>query len=340
MLEELKQTIDQMRNEAKSVLDAASDSEALESFRNAYLGRKGKVRDLFAMMGNVAAEARSEAGQAVNAFKNELEGLFEARSGGNGGSAKASGPMVDVTLPGTRPPIGRLHPVYECMDDIVSAFVALGFDVALGPEIEDEFHNFEALNIPADHPARDGFDTYYVDGKNLLRSHTSPVQIRTMMKRKPPLRVIAPGRVYRPDTPDASHSPMFHQVEGLMVGEDVSFANLKGLLLTFAREFFGAETDVRFRPSFFPFTEPSGEVDISCIICGGGGCSACKHSGWMEILGAGMVDPAVYDAVGYDATNLTGFAFGMGVERIAMLRHGITDIRLFTENHREFLEQF
>ncbi|RME64224.1 MAG: phenylalanine--tRNA ligase subunit alpha, partial [Nitrospirae bacterium] len=250
----------------------------------------------------------------------------------------------DVTVPGVFVPCGKAHPVHQVMDEIIDIFVAMGFEVEEGPEIELDYYNFEALNIPKDHPARDMQDTFYVSSEKstaevLLRTHTSPVQIRGMMKRTPPFRFIAPGKVYRRDA-DVSHTPMFHQVEGLMVGEDVSFAHLKGVLEFFIKRLFGPDTPVRFRPSYFPFTEPSAEVDIGCIICGGKGCRVCKQTGWLEVLGSGMVHPNVFKAVGYDPDRVRGFAFGLGVERLTMLKFGIDDIRLFFENDIRFLSQF
>ncbi|HVR86593.1 MAG TPA: phenylalanine--tRNA ligase subunit alpha, partial [Planctomycetota bacterium] len=252
----------------------------------------------------------------------------------------AATPKVDLSLPGRAPELGRRHPIYKTWDEICRVFMKLGFDVVYGPEIETEEHNFEALNIPLDHPARDGFDTFYIDPPYLVRSHTSPVQIRTMKERKPPIRVIAPGKVFRPDKPDAGHSPMFHQIEGLIVGPGITFAHLKGVLDLFAKSMWGGRTNIRFRPSYFPFTEPSAEVDVSCFICGAKGCPVCKGSGWVEILGSGMVHPKVLAGCGIDAERNTGFAFGMGVERITMLKYGVPDIRRFYENHFAFLRQF
>jgi phenylalanyl-tRNA synthetase alpha chain len=326
----------------KAFADAASP-ETLEKAERDVLGRQGSLRDIFKSVPALPPDQRGPAGSAVNRLKGELETALVARKQALAAAPPApaaKGPLFDVTLPGRAPRLGGRHPIYATLEAILRVFEKLGFDVARGPEIETEWHNFEALNIPLEHPAHDQWDTYYVDADRLLRSHTSPVQVRTMQKVKPPLRIVAPGRVFRPDTIDASHAQMFHQVEGLMVGERVSFADLKGVLTIFAREFYGARTEMRFRPSFFPFTEPSAEVDISCILCGGKGCPACKGRGWMEILGAGMVHPRVFEAVGYDPEQVSGFAFGMGVERIAMLRYGIRDIRLFTENHARFLEQF
>jgi phenylalanyl-tRNA synthetase alpha chain len=327
---------------ARTAFAGAATPEALEKAERELLGRQGRLRDLFKAVTSLPADQRGPAGSAVNRLKGDLETLLAARKQALAAAPAAApkGPLFDVTLPGRPPRLGGRHPVYATLEAILRVFEKLGFDVARGPEIETEWHNFEALNIPLEHPAHDQWDTYYVDADRLLRSHTSPVQVRTMKQVRPPLRIVAPGRVFRPDTIDASHAQMFHQVEGLMVGERVSFADLKGVLTIFAREFFGARTEMRFRPSFFPFTEPSAEIDISCILCGAKGCPACKGRGWMEILGAGMVHPRVFEAVGYDPEQVSGFAFGMGVERITMLGYGIRDIRLLTENHARFLEQF
>ncbi len=266
--------------------------------------------------------------------RNVEEGLELVRSG------KFYVVVIDITMPGIAPEEGRLHPITKVLDEINGIFVSLGFAIAEGPEIENEFYNFEALNIPLEHPSRDAFDTFYLKKDILLRSHTSTVQIRIMEKEKPPIQAIMPGRVYRPDAVDASHSFMFHQVEGLMVDKGIRFSDLKGMLNLFTKRMFGKKTKMRFRPSFFPFTEPSAEVDISCIICGGRGCRVCSHTGWLEILGAGMVHTRVFEAVGYPPRKYTGLAFGMGVERIAMLKYGVDDIRLFFENDIRFLKQF
>jgi phenylalanyl-tRNA synthetase alpha chain len=311
--------------EIRAQFDAEANTPP-EKLRSKYVGREGIVRDLFTIVAKLPPDQKGAAGRRVNEFKTELETRLDRLGDAR---PKETGPAIDATLPGQAPPPGRRHPVYRVWDEIVTLFQRLGFDVVYGPEIEDEVHNFEALNIPLEHPSRDAFDTFYIEKPWLLRSHTSPVQIRTMKERKPPIRVIAPGKVFLPDKPDAGHSPMFHQVEGLMIGEDVTFAKLKGVLELFAKSMWGADTKIRFRPSFFPFTEPSAEVDVSCFICGAKGCPACKQSGWMEILGSGM-----------DSEKYTGFAFGMGVERICMLKYGIPDIRLFYENHFGFLRQF
>ena len=332
--------ISALREKAIAEFRAAADAAAVEAAENRHLGRKGSLRDLWGAIGKLSPDEKGPAGKALNALKTELEtevGTARKRTGKAGPAARDA---FDISLPGERPVVGLRHVVYRTMDEMKEVFLRLGFSIVYGPEIETEHNNFEALNIPLEHPSRDGFDTFYLDQTHLLRSHTSPVQIRAMQSMKPPLRIVAPGRVFRPDTPDASHSPMFHQMEGLMVGPDVSFADLKGVLGIFTRLMFGPETRTRFRPSFFPFTEPSAEVDVSCILCGAKGCGACKQSGWMEIMGAGMVHPQVFRNVGYDPERVTGFAFGMGVERVAMLRHRINDIKLLSENHYEFLRQF
>ena len=329
--------------EARTDLETAPDEEALESLRVAYLGRKGRLTSLISSIGKLPPRDRPRIGQAANRLKGELQASFDlahdallAREARN----KAARTAIDVTLPGVSFLPGRRHPITTTLDEIIDIFEGLGFKLEDGPEIETEYYNFDALNMPSDHPARDMQDTLYLRPGVLLRTHTSPVQIRTMEETKPPLRMICAGKAFRADTADASHSPMFHQLEGLMVDRRVSLADLKGVLETFVHQLFGDKTRLRFRPSFFPFTEPSAEVDISCVVCNGEGCRLCSRRGWLEILGAGMVDPEVFKAVGYDAERYTGFAFGMGIERIAMLKYGIDDIRLFFENDLRFLHQF
>ena len=324
--------------EARDAFEKDAATLTVEQLKTKHLGREGVVRDLFTLLKTVPPAEKCAAGQALNAFKAELERRIEELSK----SKAAAGPKstIDLTLPGRAPELGRRHPIYKTWDEIARVFTKLGFDIVYGPEIETEENNFEALNIPMDHPARDGFDTFYIEAPYLVRSHTSPVQIRTMRQRKPPIRVIAPGKVFRPDKPDAGHSPMFHQIEGLIVGPGITFAHLKGVLDLFAKSMWGEKTSIRFRPSFFPFTEPSAEVDVSCFICGAKGCPVCKGSGWVEILGSGMVHPKVLKNCGIDPEANTGFAFGMGVERITMLKYGIPDIRRFYENHFAFLRQF
>jgi phenylalanyl-tRNA synthetase alpha chain len=330
-----------LKAEALAALAAFSKAGELEGFRIKYLGRKGQLTLLMRGLGQAAPEERPRLGKLANEVRQELETAFEAKrqeleeqAGAAGGEAGE-----DLTLPGRLIPFGRLHPVTQVMEEVCAVFAGLGFAVAEGPDVEMDYYNFEALNIPPHHPARDMHDTFYINDSLLLRTHTSPVQIRTMEKERPPLRIIAPGKVYRCDS-DITHTPMFHQVEGLLVDRRVSFADLKGVLKIFIARMFGEEMAVRFRPSFFPFTEPSAEVDIACVMCGGKGCRVCKETGWLEILGAGMVDPEVFKAVGYDPEEYSGFAFGIGVERIAMLKYGINDIRLFYENDLRFLAQF
>jgi phenylalanyl-tRNA synthetase alpha chain len=310
----------------------------LEQLKNRYVGPEGALRELFALLKTLPPAEKGAAGQQLNALKTELLARVEELAKSK--ASQSSQTAIDLTLPGRAPELGRRHPIYKTWDEIARVFMKLGFDVVYGPEIETEEHNFESLNIPKDHPARDGFDTFYIEAPYLVRSHTSPVQIRTMKQRQPPIRVIAPGKVFRPDKPDAGHSPMFHQIEGLIVGSGITFAHLKGVIDLFAKSMWGERTSIRFRPSFFPFTEPSAEVDVSCFICGAKGCPVCKGSGWVEIMGSGMVHPKVLKNCGIDAEANTGFAFGMGVERIAMLKYGIPDIRRFYENHFAFLRQF
>ncbi|MBI3306921.1 MAG: phenylalanine--tRNA ligase subunit alpha [Candidatus Omnitrophica bacterium] len=319
--------IQELQTEAKSRLASIRSPQDLESFRIAYLGKKGKLRDLMEQLKNVPDDQRRDFGRQVNEFKQFLEESIKSLKIETSSSA-ASKDSFDETLPGILPATGRIHPINQMIQEICRIFERLGFETVDGPEIETEFHNFTALNIPLDHPSRDSFDTFYTSEGELLRSQTSTVQIRVMQDRKPPLRIIAPGRVYRPDAVDASHSFMFHQIEGLMVDDRVTFSDLKGVLQLFLRELFGKDAKVRFRPHFFPFTEPSVEVDIKW------------GKGWLEVLGAGTVDPNVFEAVGYDPKKVQGFAFGLGVERMVMLRHKIQDIRLFYENDLRFLEQF
>ena len=337
----MKAELQGIKAEAEDELRRIGSLDELETLRVKYLGRKGILSELLAKIPSLPAEQRPEMGRLLNELKKDITSRYEGAKTAllDMQRPKAVGPVQDVTLPGRRPPLGHKHPLIQTIEDIKDIFADMGFQVAFGPEVELEFYNFEALNIPLDHPSRDDFDTFYLKDDVLLRSQTSTVQIRIMEKQRPPIRIIAPGKVFRPDTVDATHSFMFHQIEGLMVEEGVTFGHLKGVLALFAQAYFGPVTRLRFRPSFFPFTEPSAEVEISCSLCKGKGCSTCG-SGWMEILGAGMVDPNVFKAVGYDAEKYTGFAFGMGVERIAMLKYGIDDIRLFFENDMRFLSQF
>jgi len=291
-------------------------------------------------MRELSSDQKREVGRHINELKNWIENEVKEKTEKlKGASPEGGNPGFDITLPGRKEARGSLHPITQTMEELISIFVSLGFQVAEGPEVESDYYNFEALNIPKDHPARDMQDTFYIGGEKVLRTHTSPVQIHVMEQQQPPLRIIAPGKVYRCDS-DVSHTPMFHQIEGLMVDEKVTFSDLKGVMNIFVHHTFGKKTKVRFRPSFFPFTCPSAEVDILCVICRGKGCRVCSHTGWLEILGSGMVHPALYENVGYDADRYTGFAFGMGVERIAMLKYGIDDIRKFFDNDMRFLEQF
>ena len=328
---------------AREAVAAAQSSADLEKVRVGLLGRGGELTQLLRSLGSLAAEERPLVGAAANEAKRELEALLDARLATTleiERQAERRRRRLDLTLPGRRPPRGSLHPLTRVHDEIVAIFAGLGFSVAEGPEIETDYHNFEALNIPRDHPARDMQDTLYLSESTLLRTHTSPVQIRAMLAQKPPVRIIVPGRVYRRDVADATHSPMFHQVEGLAVDRNITMADLRGTLELFAREMFGPRSRIRFRPSFFPFTEPSAEVDVLCFVCHGAGCRLCKQGGWLEILGSGMVHPRVLRNVGYDPEDVTGWAFGMGIDRIAMLKYGIDDLRLFFENDLRFLRQF
>jgi len=337
----LEALVPAMRGEIASC--AAQD---LEDLRVKYLGRKGLLASLLAGLGTLAPEDRPLAGKTANAVKQALTELFAAREAAlTAETAQGALSRFDPTMPGRTPEVGSLHPVTLVMEEICTVFTGLGFEVVTGPEVETDWYNFEALNLPPEHPARDMQDTLYVADNVVLRTHTSPLQVRTMLARKPPVAVVAPGKVYRRDS-DLTHTPMFHQIEGLLVDREVSMADLRGTLTSFLRQIFGVDTRVRFRPSFFPFTEPSAEVDISCRMCGGAGtldgepCRVCKQTGWVEILGCGMIDPQVFKAVGYDPEVYTGFAFGLGVERVTMLKYGIGDLRMFFENDTRFLGQF
>jgi len=337
--------IARLREEGLAALAAARNESELLTAKGRFFGKKGAVSEILKGVFGLPEAERKSVGAEANRARAELESVFEARLAEireTGRVAREGRDRLDVTLPGRALLPGHRHPISRTMADIISVFRRLGFSVQEGPDVEKDYYNFEALNFPPEHPARDMQDTFYVeseDGDLVLRTHTSPVQIRTMEKTRPPVRIIAPGAVYRSDS-DITHSPMFHQVEGLAVDRDITFADLKGLLTEFCRMTFGPGKPLRFRPSYFPFTEPSAEMDIQCVICGGSGCRVCKDSGWLEILGAGMVDPAVFGFVGYDPEEYTGFAFGMGVERLAMLKYGIDDLRLFFDNDLRFLEQF
>jgi phenylalanyl-tRNA synthetase alpha chain len=329
-------------DDAREEIERAATRRDLEEVRVKYLGKRGVLTLLLRSLPSLPAADRPVVGREANLAKTEIESTLEGRGTvleGLERRARLAADRPDLTLPGRRVIPGGLHPLTRVHDEIVDVFTGMGFAVAEGPEVELDYYNFEALNIPKDHPARDMQDTFYVAGEILLRTHTSPVQIRTMERQKPPVRIIVPGRVYRRDA-DITHSPVFHQVEGLAVDRGISMADLKGTLELFARELFGGDSRIRFRPSFFPFTEPSAEVDVLCFLCKGGGCRVCKQSGWLEILGSGMVHPRILRSMGYDTEEVTGWAFGMGIERVAMLRYGIDDIRLFFENDHRFLSQF
>ncbi|MCM8800772.1 MAG: phenylalanine--tRNA ligase subunit alpha [Candidatus Omnitrophica bacterium] len=344
---------DQIQKTVEAELERITSFQQLQVFQHKYLGRKGVIPSLTRQLSKLEPVQRRQLGQRINALKQRLinyiaekEPLFKTQA------SSQSFSLSELSLPGIAQELGHLHPITRVIEEICGVFMRMGFSVVEGPEIETEYNNFTGLNIPLEHPARDVFDTFYLEPRAwirdrkelkerlLLRSHTSPVQIRVMRARKPPLAVVVPGRVYRPDAVDASHSFMFHQIEGFMVDEDIRFSDLKGVLEVFLKAIFGQEISMRFRPHFFPFTEPSAEVDIGCIICKGEGCSVCSRKGWLEILGAGMIHPNVFKNVGYDPNKYTGFAFGLGVERIAMLKYSINDIRLFFENDLRFLKQF
>jgi len=334
--------IKSLKDEFINKLESVSSLDELEALRVEFIGRRGKVTELLKKIPTLPPEERREFGKACNLLKGEIEELIKEKERKLKEKEKAERlrrERLDITLPGRKREIGALHPVTKTLNEIIRIFTNMGFSIAEGPEVETDFYNFEALNIPKGHPAREMQDTFYISDDVVLRTHTSPVQIRVMERSSPPIQVIAPGKVYRKDA-DVTHTPMFHQVEGLMVDQKTTFADLKGVLEVFLKEIFGSETKVRFRPSYFPFTEPSAEVDIACVICGGKGCKVCKGTGWLEILGCGMVDPAVFKAVGINPEIYQGFAFGMGVERIAMLKYGIDDLRLFFENDVRFLRQF
>jgi len=338
----MKEQIEALFQKALTDLAEAAGEEEIQEIRVKYLGKKGELTLIKKSLGSLSSEERPVVGQSVNIVSDllleKIEGALKSVRTTQK-TARLDRERIDITLPGRTRSVGSKHPITLVTEEITEIFAGLGFQVAEGPEIELDFYNFEALNFPKDHPARDMQDTFFIDDNILLRTHTSPVQVRTMLKNPPPVRIIAPGTVYRCDS-DATHSPMFHQVEGLMVDKGISFGDLKGILTTFVNQFFGKDIGVRLRPSFFPFTEPSAEVDIACVICKGKGCRVCKNSGWLEILGAGMVDPEVYRHVNYDPDTVSGFAFGMGIERIAMLKYGIGDMRLLFENDLRFLRQF
>jgi len=333
----MEKQLEELQKQFTQDLEAIHKPEEIEPLRIQYLGRKGRLTAVLRQMGTLSAEERPRMGALSNKLKSYMEQALDDKAAALASVQIATG--IDVTLPGRGLHRGSIHVINQVIGEIEAVFRNLGFTIASGPEVEDDYHNFEALNLPANHPTRDMQDTFYFDKGVLLRTHTSPVQIRVMESQGLPVRIIAPGKAYRCDF-DVSHSPMFHQVEGLWVEEGITFAHLKGVLYEFIHTYFGPDIPLRFRASFFPFTEPSAEVDMGCIICGGKGCRVCKNTGWLEILGSGMVDPAVYGFVGIDPEKVTGFAFGMGVERVAMLKYGIDDIRLFYDSDLRFLSQF
>ncbi len=338
-LKEILNKLEQLRIAFSKSIYEVKDKKELENIRIKYLGRKGQLSSYFNLMGQISDDVRPEVGKHLNILKKSFQESIDEKTKLFKPDRKSED-IFDITLPGISAQVGTKHPLYQVLDELKGIFVSLGFTVETGPELETDYYNFEALNIPENHPSRDLQDTFYISDKLLLRAHTSPVQIRTMEKMSPPVRMIAPGKCFRKDAPDATHSPVFHQIEGLCVDVGVTFADLKGVITAFAKKLFGANVKIRFRPSFFPFTEPSAEYDFSCVICDGKGCNLCKGSGWLEIAGAGMVDPAVFKFVGYDSEKYTGYAFGMGVERIAILKYQIDDIRIFYENDLRFLNQF
>lgn len=339
----MMENLESLVEAALAEVAGAGDARALDDVRVRYLGKKGEISALLKSLGGLSADERPKAGALINEAKQRVQATIDERRQTLEEAAlneQLSAETLDVTLPGRGEQPGALHPVTRMRRRMEDFFLRLGFDIAEGPEVEDDFHNFEALNIPAHHPARAMHDTFYFGDGRLLRTHTSPVQVRVMQKGEPPFRIIAPGRVYRCDS-DLTHTPMFHQVEGLLVDENITFADLKGTVAAFLKFVFEVDDlPVRFRPSYFPFTEPSAEVDVGCMTCGGEGCRVCSHSGWLEIMGCGMVHPKVLEHGGVDATRYSGFAFGMGVERLAMLRYGVNDLRLFFENDARFLSQF
>ena len=338
----MKEELERLQKEVVISISEASTEKEISEIRVKYLGKKGSITQILKGLGTLPDSERREVGQGANQLKKSTEArIEEALSVIQERERRETlwREKIDVTLPGRRIPIGKKHPLTQALDEITDIFSRLGFEVVEGPEVELDYYNFEALNIPKGHPAREMQATFFISEDVVLRTHTSPVQVRTMEKKRPPVRVICPGAAYRCDS-DPTHSPMFHQVEGLLVDKGITFADLKGVLTVFVHQMFGKETRLRFRPSFFPFTEPSAEIDIECFICGGKGCGICSNTGWLEILGSGMVDPAVYQFVDYDPEEVTGFAFGMGIERIAMLKFGINDIRLFFTNDLRFLKQF
>lgn len=339
----MEDKIKEIKKEVLFKLNMVRDLKDIEKLRVEYLGRKGLVTLLLKKLGTLSPEERPKAGQLLNQTKRKIEELLDIKTTEVEKLEKNKilrGESVDIALPGRKLDRGGHHPITLVLKRIEEIFLGLGFKIEEGPEVELDYYNFEALNIPKDHPARDDQDSFYINREILLRTHTSPVEIRVMEKQQPPIRIIATGKCYRRDAADSTHSPMFHQIEGLAVDKDITFGDLKGVLTVFVHKMFGEDRKVRFRPGYFPFTEPSAEVDVSCLLCQGKGCRACGYSGWLEIMGAGVTDPAVFKMVGYDPEKYSGFAFGMGAERIAMLKYGINDIRLFFENDLRFLKQF
>lgn len=337
----MKEKVAQLKEQAQSSIESAASLQELEEIRVSLLGKKGELTEISKGMKTLSPEERPVIGQLVNETREFISQILDEKNNQlkeKEKRARLEQEILDITLPGEEVELGTTHPITETMNFMKDIFIEMGFDVADGPEIEKVEYNFDALNIPETHPSRDITDTFYISDNVVLRTQTSPVQVRYMLEHKPPFRMICPGKVYRPDY-DVSHTPMFHQMEGLMIGENISFANLKGILTHFVKKVFG-ETEVRFRPHFFPFTEPSAEMDVQCAVCKGKGCRVCKDSGWLEIMGCGMVDPEVLKAVGYDSNEVSGFAFGVGIERVTMLRHGIDDLRAFFENDIRFLKQF
>ena len=339
----MKEKLEQIRAQAAAALKNAADERSVDEIRIQFLGKKGELTSILKQMGALSAEERPKMGQLANEIRGDIENTIAGTMAAMKKRAldrRLEKETLDVTIPGKKPALGRLHPLNSTLNQLIDIFRSMGFDVVDGPEVENDYYNFEALNVPKDHPARDMQDTFYLAENLLLRTQTSATQIRTMEQRKPPIRMICPGRVYRSDEVDATHSPVFHQVEGLVVDKGITMCDLKGTLEQMAHEIYGPETKVKFRPSFFPFTEPSVEVDVSCSECGGKGCRVCKGSGWIEILGAGMVHPRVLKGCGIDPEVYSGFAFGIGLDRLTTTRHKISDIRLLFENDRRFLEQF
>jgi phenylalanyl-tRNA synthetase alpha chain len=339
----LEKKIKKIKEEIIFKSNTVSNLKDIEKIKVEYLGRKGLVTLLLRRLGELSTQERPKIGQLLNQTKREIEELLKIKTieiEKLEKNKKLKEESIDVTLPGKKSDRGTIHPINLVLKKTEEIFLSIGFKIEEGPEVELDYYNFEALNIPKDHPARDDQDSFYLNREILLRTHTSPVEIRVMEKQQPPVRIIATGKCYRRDAADSTHSPMFHQIEGLAVDKDITFGDLKGVLTVFVHRMFGEDRKVRFRPGYFPFTEPSAEVDVSCLLCHGKGCRACGYSGWLEIMGAGMTDPAVFNMVGYDPEKYSGFAFGMGVERIAMLKYGINDIRLFFENDLRFLKQF